>query len=52
MSNSPFPGMDPYLERFWRNVHHRLVTYFIRFVRELGEQDVPGMTVQSTGFDA
>lgn len=27
MSNSPFPGMDPYLERFWRDVHHRLVTY-------------------------
>jgi len=27
MSNSPFPGMNPYLERFWRDVHHRLVTY-------------------------
>ena len=27
MSESPFPGMDPYLERFWRDVHHRLVTY-------------------------
>ena len=27
MSNRPFPGMDPYLERFWRDVHHRLVTY-------------------------
>ena len=27
MSKSPFPGMDPYLERFWRDVHHRLVTY-------------------------
>jgi hypothetical protein len=24
---SPFPGMDPYLERYWRDVHHRLVTY-------------------------
>lgn len=24
---SPFPGMDPYLERYWRGVHHRLVTY-------------------------
>lgn len=24
---SPFPGMDPYLEQFWRDVHHRLVTY-------------------------
>lgn len=27
MSNSPFPGMDPYLERFWRDVHHAVVTY-------------------------
>jgi len=24
---SPFPGMDPYLESFWRDVHHGLITY-------------------------
>jgi hypothetical protein len=24
---SPFPGMDPYLERHWGDVHHRLITY-------------------------
>jgi hypothetical protein len=24
---SPFPGMDPYLEQYWRDVHHRLITY-------------------------
>jgi hypothetical protein len=24
---SPFPGMDPYLEQFWLDVHARLVTY-------------------------
>ncbi|HEV2294611.1 MAG TPA: DUF4058 family protein [Tepidisphaeraceae bacterium] len=24
---SPFPGMDPYLEAYWRDVHHRLCTY-------------------------
>ncbi|MGH7134818.1 MAG: DUF4058 family protein, partial [Pirellulales bacterium] len=24
---SPFPGMDPYLELHWRDVHHRLATY-------------------------
>jgi hypothetical protein len=24
---SPFPGMDPYLERYWRDVHHALCTY-------------------------
>ena len=27
MSKSPFPGMDPYLEQFWRDVHHALITY-------------------------
>ncbi len=26
-TKSPFPGMDPYLEKFWRDVHHRLCTY-------------------------
>jgi hypothetical protein len=24
---SPFPGMDPYLERHWRSVHARLIVY-------------------------
>jgi hypothetical protein len=24
---SPFPGMDPFLERHWRDVHHRLIQY-------------------------
>jgi hypothetical protein len=24
---SPFPGMDPYLEQHWRDVHARLITY-------------------------
>jgi hypothetical protein len=23
---SPFPGMDPYLERFWGDVHHSMIT--------------------------
>ena len=24
---SPFPGMDPYLEQFWRDVYARLIIY-------------------------
>lgn len=24
---SPFPGMDPYLEQHWRDVHHNLITF-------------------------
>src|SRR5207237_4419329 len=27
MAASPFPGMDPYLEAHWRDVHHRFTTY-------------------------
>ncbi|MCS6831651.1 MAG: DUF4058 family protein, partial [bacterium] len=24
---NPFPGMNPYLERYWRDVHSRLIVY-------------------------
>src|SRR6516162_10263588 len=24
---SPFPGMDPYLEQRWRDVHHNIITF-------------------------
>ena len=27
MTKSPFPGMDPYLESHWRDVHTKLVAY-------------------------
>lgn len=27
MKKSPFPGMDPYLERHWGDVHHSLIQY-------------------------
>src|SRR5438874_2561436 len=27
MMKSPFPGMDPYLEARWPDVHQRLITY-------------------------
>lgn len=38
MSDSPFPGMDPYLEFFWRDVHHALVTY----ARDQLQPQLPG----------
>jgi hypothetical protein len=25
--HSPFPGMDPYLESYWRDIHHAFLTY-------------------------
>jgi hypothetical protein len=27
LTSSPFPGMDPYLEAHWRDVHTKLVAY-------------------------
>jgi hypothetical protein len=36
--NSPFPGMDPYLERYWGDVHHAFVTY----VRDWIQSRLPG----------
>ena len=27
MATSPFPGMDPYVERYWNDVHGSLITY-------------------------
>jgi hypothetical protein len=32
---SPFPGMDPYLEDHWRDVHTRLVIYISDAIQEL-----------------
>src|SRR5438270_6323881 len=37
---SPFPGMDPYLERFWGDVHTSLITYACD---QLQEQLPPGL---------
>jgi len=31
---NPFPGMNPYLEQHWRDVHHRLVTYACDHLQE------------------
>ena len=31
---SPFPGMDPYLESHWRDVHHRLIIYASDAIQE------------------
>ncbi len=35
---SPFPGMDPYLERHWGDVHQALVTY----IRDEIQSSLPG----------
>ena len=35
---SPFPGMDPYLEQFWGDVHHSMITY----ARDMIQKQLPG----------
>ena len=37
---SPFPGMDPYLEHHWGDVHHRLITYASDRLNELLPQNL------------
>ncbi len=37
---SPFPGMDPYLERHWGDIHHRLITYASDRLREVLPSDL------------
>src|ERR1044071_1208656 len=37
---SPLPGWDPYLQRFWRDVHHRLITYSSDLLRRAVPSDL------------
>jgi hypothetical protein len=37
---SPFPGMDPYLEQHWRDVHSRLVVYTCDHLQSSLPQDL------------
>lgn len=34
MKKSPFPGMDPYLEQFWGDVHSRFVVYMADHIND------------------
>jgi hypothetical protein len=40
MAKSPFPGMDPFLEQDWPDVHSRLVTYICDQLQEQLPQDL------------
>jgi Protein of unknown function (DUF4058) len=35
---SPFPGMDPYLEQYWGDIHHRLIVY----LSDALQKELPG----------
>jgi hypothetical protein len=42
--NSPFPGMDPYLEQHWGDVHHNLITFAQGFLNERLPRDLRART--------
>jgi hypothetical protein len=42
---SPFPGMDPYLEQFWGDIHHTMIT----FARAAIQKDLPRDLVARVG---
>ncbi len=49
---SPFPGMDPYLERHWLDVHQSLVTYTRDALNDLLPADLLARTEERVLIDA
>jgi hypothetical protein len=49
---SPFPGMDPYLERHWLDVHARLVTYAADQLNERLPRSLVARTEERIGIDS
>ena len=43
--NSPFPGMDPFLESHWRDVHTSMMTY----IRDQIQDQLPPDLVAPVG---
>jgi uncharacterized protein DUF4058 len=52
MNKSPFPGMDPYLERHWLDVHQSLVTYARDALNALLPGDLIARTEERVVIDA
>ncbi len=50
--NSPFPGMDPYLERHWGDVHGRLIGYAADALTPLLPGDMAARIEENVVLDA
>jgi hypothetical protein len=48
---SPFPGMDPYLERYWRDVHTRLMVYAADTIQNQLPGDLAARVEESVSVD-
>lgn len=49
--SSPFPGMDPYLEAHWRDVHTRVMTYICDQIQEQLPSDLVARVEESVSVD-
>ena len=51
VNRSPFPGMDPWLERFWGDIHSRFVVYLADQVNERLPRDLQARVEESLTVD-
>ena len=49
---SPFPGMDPYLERYWGDVHTSLMVYLRDQINEQLPKDLQARVEETVNVDA
>lgn len=49
--SSPFPGMDPYLEAHWRDVHTRVMTYICDLIQDQLPSDLVARVEESVSVD-
>ena len=49
--SSPFPGMDPYLEAHWRDVHTRLMTYLCDQIQDQLPTNLVARVEESVSVD-
>ena len=48
---SPFPGMDPYLERYWGDIHTSLIVYARNQLNAQLPDDLQARVEESAGVD-
>ncbi len=49
---SPFPGTDPYLEQYWGDIHHRLITYISDALQKELPRRFTGARGSMSGFSS
>ena len=52
MTHSPFPGMDPWLEQLWSDVHARLLVYMSDQINDQLPSDLQARVDESLTVDA